>query len=88
MLACLARNILRKGANQMENGAMQSSLRFGNLSRAVDGRFVCGRASVTDNKSSADHARYRETKIGFKLLRGEIFFAYLAPKKSAPKNLQ
>jgi len=25
-----------------QDGVMQSSLRFGNLSRAVDGRFVCG----------------------------------------------
>ena len=48
-----------------QDGAMQSSLRFGNLSR-ISGRTLRVRLmSVTDNTSAADPRPVQETKIGF-----------------------
>ena len=70
-----AKFFVSRESQEDQDGAMQSSLRFANLSRAVDGGFVVRLVSVTDNTSAADHARYGETKI-----------AYPAHKKSAPEN--
>ena len=70
---------------------MQSSLRFGNLSR-ISGRTLRVRLmSVTDNTSAADHARYRETKIGIKLLKSAAkgnFFRIPRPGKLSPRKSQ